>query len=82
MRSRETGQSLTLSRLSYVSTVLPVYPAGVRGVDLKFKGADVILLSLNGFKLVVTRLASPATIGFVDRVAAGICADICATCQS
>ena len=28
------GVSLTLSRLSYVPTNLPVYPAGVRGVDL------------------------------------------------
>ena len=27
-------ESLTLSRLSYVPTNLPVYPAGVRGVDL------------------------------------------------
>ncbi len=41
---------------------LPVYPAGVRGADLSFRGADVGLLSLDGIKLVVTRLASPARI--------------------
>ena len=41
---------------------LPVYPAGVRGVDLSVLGADVDLMSLNGIKLVVTRLASPARI--------------------
>lgn len=40
----------------------PVYPAGVRGADLSFRGADMILMSLNGIKLVVTRLASPARI--------------------
>lgn len=40
----------------------PVYPAGVRGVDLSIKGADMILMSLNGIKLVVTWLASPARI--------------------
>ncbi len=41
---------------------LPVYPAGVRGVDLSVWGADMGLMSLNGIKLVVTRLASPARI--------------------
>ncbi|WP_285097220.1 hypothetical protein, partial [Escherichia coli] len=41
---------------------LPVYPAGVRGVDLSVYGADIILMSLNGIKLVVTMLASPARI--------------------
>ena len=41
---------------------LPVYPAGVRGVDLSVQGADMILMSLNGIKLVVTSLASPARI--------------------
>lgn len=41
---------------------MPVYPAGVRGVDLSFKGADVVLMSLDGIKLVVTTLASPARI--------------------
>ena len=31
---RDGVEPLTLSRLSYVPTNLPVYPAGVRGVDL------------------------------------------------
>lgn len=55
---------------------LPVYPAGVRGVDLSFKGADMILMSLNGIKLVVTRLASPARIGLLRLILAGICEEL------
>ena len=47
---------------------LPVYPAGVRGVDLSVLGADVDLMSLNGIKLVVTRLASPARIWFLTSI--------------
>ena len=52
---------------------LPVYPAGVRGVDLSFKCADVGLMSLNGIKLVVTWLASPARIRLRRPILAGIC---------
>jgi len=50
------------SWLGFYSHRMPVYPAGVRGVDLSVSGADMNLMSLNGIKLVVTRLASPAKI--------------------
>lgn len=44
---------------------LPVYPAGVRGVDLNFKVGVCVFMSLNGVLLVVTTLASPARIRFL-----------------
>lgn len=55
---------------------LPVYPAGVRGVDLSVWVADIGLTSLNGFKLVVTRLASPDRIKMRRLFLAGICKEL------
>ncbi|OYB89005.1 hypothetical protein RX19_04720, partial [Escherichia coli] len=36
----------------------------------------MILMSLNGIKLVVTRLASPARIGLLRLILAGICEEL------
>lgn len=49
-----------------LSHSLPVYPAGVRGVDLNFKVGVCVFVSLDGVLLVVTLLASPARIRFLS----------------